>query len=452
MHLAWVLILLVVGTVLFHFLSPWWFTPIASNWSMVDETVNVTFWVTGIVFVAVNLFLAYAVIRYRHRKGQQAHYEPENKKLEWWLTIITSVGIAAMLAPGLAVWAKFVTVPDEARVVEVLGQQWSWMYRFPGEDGQLGASDNRLVSAENPFGLDPDDPRGADDLLVQSPEVHIPLGEPVKIVLRSRDVNHQFAVPQFRVKMDTVPGMVTYFWLTPSRTGEFDVLCEQLCGLAHFAMRGRVVVEEPEQFQSWLAGLPTYAQFREQSRAVDVTAGQALFQGTCATCHGANGEGNKDLNAPKLAGQADWYLARQLRAFKNGVRGAHEKDVYGKQMIPFASMLQDEASVRNVVAYIATLPDTRPPASVMGNPSRGKELYSNCSACHGARGQGNWATNAPRLANMSDWYMARQLEHFRDGIRGTHRGDYHGAQMASMAGILRNEQTINDLIDYIRTL
>ncbi|HEX7114075.1 MAG TPA: c-type cytochrome [Steroidobacter sp.] len=452
MHLAWVLILLVVGTVLFHLLSPWWFTPIASNWSMVDETVSVTFWVTGIVFIAVNLFLAYAVIRYRHRKGQKAHYEPENKKLEWWLTIITSVGIAAMLAPGLAVWAKFVTVPDEARVVEVLGQQWSWMYRFPGEDGQLGASDNRLVSAENPFGLDPDDPRGADDRLVQSPEVHIPLGEPVKIVLRSKDVNHQFAVPQFRVKMDTVPGMVTYFWLTPSRTGEFDVLCEQLCGLAHFAMRGRVVVEEPEQFQSWLATLPTYAQLKEQSKAVDAAAGQALFQGTCATCHGANGEGNKDLNAPKLAGQADWYLARQLQAFRDGVRGAHEKDVYGKQMIPFASMLQDEASVRNVVAYIATLPDARPPASVMGNPTRGKELYSNCSACHGARGQGNWATNAPRLANMSDWYMARQLEHFRDGIRGAHRDDYHGAQMASMARILRNEQTINDLIDYIRTL
>src|SRR5690606_19132734 len=126
--------------------------------------------------------------------------------------------------------------------------------------------------------------------------------------------------------------------------------------------------------QSWLATLPTYAQLKEQSKAVDAAAGQALFQGTCATCHGANGEGNKDLNAPKLAGQADWYLARQLQAFRDGVRGAHEKDVYGKQMIPFASMLQDEASVRNVVAYIATLPDARPPASVMGNPTRGKEL------------------------------------------------------------------------------
>src|SRR5690606_16744128 len=123
MAFALVLILLVAATLLFHFLSPWWFTPIASNWDTVDDTVAVTFWVTGTVFVLVNAFLAYAVYKYRHRKGQKAHYEPENKKLEWWLTGITTVGIAAMLAPGLAVWAKFVTVPDDASTVEVVGQQ-----------------------------------------------------------------------------------------------------------------------------------------------------------------------------------------------------------------------------------------------------------------------------------------------------------------------------------------
>ena len=100
-----------------------------------------------VVSLAVNLFLAYAVIRYRHRKGgEKAHYEPENKKLEWWLTIGTSVGIAAMLAPGLAVWAKFVTVPEEASVVEVLGQQWNWSYRLPGRDEALGKTDMRFVS------------------------------------------------------------------------------------------------------------------------------------------------------------------------------------------------------------------------------------------------------------------------------------------------------------------
>jgi cytochrome c oxidase subunit II len=452
MTFALALILLVIATILFHFLSPWWFTPIASNWAMMDDTVNVTFWVTGIVFVLVNGFMAYAVYRFRHRKGrtEKAHYEPENKKLEWWLTIVTSVGIAAMLAPGLAVWAKFVTVPEDAAVVEVLGQQWAWSYRFPGSDGELGASDNKLVSLDNPFGIDPSDPHGEDDVLVSSPELHLPLNQPVKVVLRAKDVNHQFAVPQFRVKMDTVPGMVTYFWFTPTRTGAFDALCEQLCGIAHFAMRGRVVVDEKDKFDTWLAQQPTYAQTRAQV-AGDANAGQALYA-TCSTCHGAQAEGNRELNAPKLAGQAGWYLVRQLQSFRQGVRGSDENDTYAKQMIPFASMLADDAAIRNVVAYINSLPDARPATTVAGNPDKGKRHYETCESCHGVNGQGIWSTGAPRLANMSDWYMARQLQNFRQGIRGRHPQDFNGAQMAEMAKTLSNDQAINDLLDYVHTL
>src|SRR5260370_18233075 len=124
-------IVLVTGTVLFHFLSPWWFTPIASNWTTMDQTVDITFWVTGVVFIAINLFMAYAIIRYRHRKGLKAHYEPENKKLEWWLTIVTSVGIAAMLPPGLLVWANFVTVPPGASAVMAVAHECSFSSRLP---------------------------------------------------------------------------------------------------------------------------------------------------------------------------------------------------------------------------------------------------------------------------------------------------------------------------------
>jgi cytochrome c oxidase subunit 2 len=450
MVIAIALIVLVLATVLFHFLSPWWFTPIASNWDTVDATVNVTFWVTGIVFVAVNLFLAYAIIRYRHRKGHKAHYEPENKKLEWWLTGLTSVGIAAMLAPGLQVWAKFVTVPEDAGVVEVLGQQWAWSYRFPGKDGRLGASDTRLITVDNPFGMDPNDPVGQDDVLVSDPQLHLPVDKPVKLLLRAKDVNHQFAVPQFRVKMDMVPGMVTYFWLTPTRTGEFDVLCEQLCGVAHFAMRGRVVVNTQEEFDTWLAAQPTFEKTLLASKG-DPEAGKALFT-ACTACHGAQAEGNRELNAPKLSGQAEWYLVRQLQMFKRGVRGAHEQDIYAKQMIPFASMLADDDAIRNVVAYIKTLPEVRPPASVVGNPVRGQKLYRTCSACHGSTAKGIWATNAPRLSNMSDWYMARQIRNFRDGIRGGHPQDFHGAQMAEMARVLADDAAVADVLDYVRTL
>ncbi|MBB6093100.1 cytochrome c oxidase subunit 2 [Povalibacter uvarum] len=451
MAIAIALILLVIGTVLFHFLSPWWFTPIASNWQMMDDTVHVTFWVTGIVFVAVNLFLAYAVIRYRHRAGgEKAHYEPENKKLEWWLTIVTSVGIAAMLAPGLSVWAKFVTVPDEAAEVEVLGQQWNWSYRLPGKDEALGKTDIRFVSIDNPFGMDPGDQAGQDDVLVASPELHLPLDKPVKMLLRSKDVNHQFAVPQFRVKMDVVPGMVTYFWLTPTRTGSFDALCEQLCGMAHFAMRGRVVVDEQKDYDTWLAAQPTFSKTQAELTG-NAETGKTLFA-TCTTCHGAQAEGNRELNAPKLSGQGKWYLAQQLRDFRNGVRGTHENDIYGKQMAPFAAMLADDTAIRDVVEYIASLEEARPPASVLGDPERGKTLYATCANCHGTQGQGIWATNAPRLANMSDWYMQRQMQNFREGIRGKHPQDFRGAQMASMAKVLADEKAISDVLDYVHTL
>ena len=104
MKLVIALILLVIGTVAFHFLSPWWFTPLASNWGAIDDTISITFWITGIVFILINLFMAYCVYKFRFKKGHKSHYEPENKKLEYWLTGITTLGVVAMLAPGLVVW------------------------------------------------------------------------------------------------------------------------------------------------------------------------------------------------------------------------------------------------------------------------------------------------------------------------------------------------------------
>ena len=95
--------------------------PLASNWGTIDTTIDITLYITGFVFVAVNLFLAYAIYRFRHDPSRRAHYEPENKKLETWLTAITAVGVAAMLAPGLIVWADFVDVPEDADEIEVVG-------------------------------------------------------------------------------------------------------------------------------------------------------------------------------------------------------------------------------------------------------------------------------------------------------------------------------------------
>ena len=260
MGVAIALALVAVGTVLFHFMSPWWWTPIASNWGYIDDTIIITFWVTGTVFVAIVLFMAYCVLRFRHREGRQAAYEPENKKLEWWLTILTTVGVAVMLAPGLFVWNQFVTVPEEAMEIEVVGQQWQWSFRFPGNDGVLGTSDARNISDDNSFGLTPDDADGQDDVLIEDSELHLPLDRPIKVLLRSIDVLHDFYVPQFRAKMDMVPGAVTFFWFIPTRTGTFDILCFELCGVGHHTMRGLVVVEEEGDFEAWLQEQPTFAE------------------------------------------------------------------------------------------------------------------------------------------------------------------------------------------------
>jgi cytochrome c oxidase subunit 2 len=449
MPIAIALLVLAFGSVLFHFLSPWYFTPIASNWHAIDTTISITFWVTGIVFVAISVFMAWALIRYRHREGARASYQPENKKLEGWLMVVTGVGVAAMLAPGLLVWADVINVPQDARVVEVMAQQWHWSYRLPGKDGRLGNVHPRFVSDANPFGINPADPNGRDDVLSANPELHLPLGQPVKLLLRSKDVLHNFAIAQLRVKMDMVPGLVTYTWFTPTRAGSFDLLCEELCGVGHFAMRGRIVVEEPAAFAAWLERQPTFAQTGTRPPG-DAVAGKALYA-TCAACHGANGEGNLALNAPKLGGQGGWYLERQLRQFKLGARGTHEKDVFGKMMAPMAATLADDAAVANVVAYIATLPDAAAPATIQGNVDTGRKRYATCAACHGADGRGIAATNAPRLQGMSDWYMARQLKNFREGVRGAHPQDVYGTQMALVAAMLGDDAAVGDVLAYINS-
>jgi cytochrome c oxidase subunit II len=295
MAIAIALVLIAVVSVLFNFMNPWWFTPLASNWDQMDVTLIITLWISGIVFIAITFFIAYAVIRFRHQKGKRAAYEPENRRLEWWLLGLTSVGIVIMLVPGLFVWAKFVDVPKDALTFEVVGQQWQWSFRFPGKDGVLGRADTRLISVENPFGLHTGNPFGQDDVLVQGNEVHLPVGRPVKVLLRSKDVLHDFYVPHFRVKMDAVPSLASGAWFIPTKTGTFELACAEYCGLGHYGMRGRVVVEEEGAFQAWLTAQPTFAQplGKEEGTARGgglVEQGRKLAQAQgCLGCHSVDG-------------------------------------------------------------------------------------------------------------------------------------------------------------------
>ncbi|MEX3812020.1 c-type cytochrome [Paraburkholderia sp. BR13439] len=300
MSLAIALFLIIVLAVGFHFASPWWTTPIASNWVRMDDMLTITLVITGVFFIAINLFIVIALVRYRHRRGHRAVYEPHNRRLEWWLIGLTSVGVAALLAPGLFVYADYVRPPSNVLQMEVFAQQWQWRFRFAGPGGKLGTTDVRYISNDNPFGMNPGDPNGRDNYLIETPEVHLPLNRPIQVLTRSRDVLHDFYVPPFRARMNIVPGMVTTFWFTPTRAGRYDILCAQLCGLGHANMRGVVVVEDEASFSRWLAQQSTFAQQQARVQAATAAAGggaQALAnQGKtlaeakgCFACHTVDG-------------------------------------------------------------------------------------------------------------------------------------------------------------------
>ena len=195
-------------------------------------------------------------------------------------------------------------------MVEAVGQQWKWSYRYPGTDGILGTVDIRHVDTNNPFGMNPDDPNGQDDVLVSGQEIHLPLGSPVKMLLRSKDVLHDFYVPQIRAKMDLVPGMITYFWFTPTRAGRYDVLCAELCGSGHYNMRSYMVLEEESAFNAWLETQPTFAD--TQVVKVASASGSLVEQGQqvaesqgCIGCHSIDGSPGVGPTWQGLAGRTE---------------------------------------------------------------------------------------------------------------------------------------------------
>ncbi len=185
--------------------------------------------------------------------------------------------------------------------------------------------------------------------------------------------------------------------------------------------------------------------------AGDPEAGKALFA-VCAACHGANGEGSQVLNAPANAGQDEWYVIRQLNNFRDGTRGAHGKDIFGAQMRPMAMQLANEQAVEDVAAYVASLPPPSPATTIEGDAAAGQKAYVTCIACHGENGEGNTSLNAPRLSGQHDWYIVRQLENFKAGVRGANPKDIYGAQMKPMAEMLATEEQVRDVTAYIATL
>jgi cytochrome c oxidase subunit 2 len=191
--------------------------------------------------------------------------------------------------------------------------------------------------------------------------------------------------------------------------------------------------------------------FAAISLAQDVGHGAEDYK-LCASCHGFKGEGSLLVNAPALASQEDWYLDRQIRNFRDGIRGASSEDLHGQVMAEMTRGLASNETIADIVAYIGTLPAPSPKATVEGDPDRGKTQYAPCAACHGTSAEGNPALNAPALATRDDWYQVRQLQLFKEGLRGTHTDDVYGQQMRPMAGVLADDAAIQDVVSYIHSL
>jgi cytochrome c oxidase subunit II len=176
------------------------------------------------------------------------------------------------------------------------------------------------------------------------------------------------------------------------------------------------------------------------------------FYAICLACHGENGEGNPAIHSPTIGGQETWYVERQLKMFKSGVRGTHPKDTYGAQMRPMSMTLPTDQVIADVAAYVNSLQPPAPKPTVEGDASAAEAGFALCAPCHGPRGEGNVTFNAPRLIGQHDWYVVQQLVNFREGYRGTKPEDTYGMQMRPMAMTLMDDAAVRNMAAFIAGL
>jgi cytochrome c oxidase subunit II len=221
----------------------------------IDHIIEFCHWFMGALFLGWSVFFVYVLLRFRKGKHPVADHEGVKSGISTHLEFAV-VLIEAVLLVGFAIplWAKRVNQFPETKdaiLIHAIGQQFNWNFHMPGPDGQFGRREVALVSNSNPLGLDPNDPAGKDDIVVLG-ELHVPVDRPVIIELSSKDVIHNFALPHMRMAQDAIPGQLIPMWFKPIKTGNYEVVCGQLCGLGHYGMKGTLVVDNPEEYQAWL--------------------------------------------------------------------------------------------------------------------------------------------------------------------------------------------------------
>lgn len=288
--------LFVVGFLLICVVSFIYYIPYILGWGpntaasehglSVDYMFNITLFFTSIVFFACQFLLFWFAWKYRGRKGARAKYWSHDERLEMVWMLIPAVVMTFLVVGGLQAWNKSMADVTEKEVsgsdyieIEATGMQFAWLLRYPGRDNKLGSKHFTKITGTNPLGQDWTDEKNIDDF--HPNEIVLPVGKKVRVRINSRDVLHNFYLPQFRVKMDAVPGMPTYFVFTPQVTSdsmrsryknfehwnvadkkdetkkryeafEYELACAELCGRGHYSMRRVVKIVSPEEYENWL--------------------------------------------------------------------------------------------------------------------------------------------------------------------------------------------------------
>jgi cytochrome c oxidase subunit II len=220
----------------------------------IDQMTVLVHWLMLVLFVGWGLFFLFVIFRFRRSANPRASYTGAKGKISKGTEVAVAViEVILLVFYAIPAWAKRVTrfpSESEAVVVRVVGEQFAWNIHYPGPDGRFGRTDIMRVTADNPLGLDRTDPNAKDDVTTIN-QLYLPENRTVLVQLSSKDVIHSFGLIEMRVKQDAIPGMTMPVWFVPTRRGDYEIACSQLCGLGHFRMRGFVTIQSDADFQKW---------------------------------------------------------------------------------------------------------------------------------------------------------------------------------------------------------
>jgi cytochrome c oxidase subunit 2 len=227
----------------------------------VDQIMSLVHWLMLVLFVGWGLFFAYVLFRFRQGRQPRASYHGVRGRWSTWVeggVLVAEIVLLAFFSiPFWSTNVDALPARHDSIVVRVVAEQFAWNVHYPGPDGEFGRTEAALVNPDNPIGLDRTDPRGKDDLTTIN-RMNLPAGKPVIVFLSSKDVVHSFGLPQMRVKQDAVPGIVQPVYFTPTEVGQWDIACSQLCGLAHYRMRGIYEIQSQADYEAWLKEEASY--------------------------------------------------------------------------------------------------------------------------------------------------------------------------------------------------